>query len=72
MLRVLQILVSPIALVVGVVCLSACGQRGALYLPDSPASAQRATLPQTLTPALPLAPAAAASSSSSLPVPSSP
>ncbi len=29
--------------------LSACGQRGALYLPTEPAAAQRATLPQVLT-----------------------
>ncbi|WP_298705527.1 LPS translocon maturation chaperone LptM [Variovorax gossypii] len=30
--------------------LVACGQRGALYLPTDPAAAQRATLPQLLTP----------------------
>lgn len=30
--------------------LAACGQRGALYLPTDPAAAQRATLPQLLTP----------------------
>lgn len=28
--------------------LGACGQKGALYLPDTPAAAQRATLPQTV------------------------
>ncbi len=31
--------------------LTGCGQSGPLYLPDSPAAAQRATLPQTLNPA---------------------
>ncbi len=30
--------------------LAACGQRGPLYLPTDPAAAQRATLPQLLTP----------------------
>ncbi len=30
--------------------LSACGQKGPLYLPTEPASAQRATLLQTLRP----------------------
>jgi predicted small lipoprotein YifL len=30
--------------------LAACGQKGALYLPTDPAAAQRATLPQLLTP----------------------
>ncbi|MET3415429.1 putative small lipoprotein YifL [Variovorax paradoxus] len=30
--------------------LVACGQRGPLYLPTDPAAAQRATLPQLLTP----------------------
>lgn len=28
--------------------LGACGQKGALYLPETPAAAQRATLPQTV------------------------
>ncbi len=28
--------------------LSGCGQKGALYLPHTPAAAQRATLPQTV------------------------
>ncbi|MDO5290623.1 MAG: lipoprotein [Pseudomonadota bacterium] len=31
-----------------VALLSACGQRGPLYIPDTPAAAQRATLPQTV------------------------
>ena len=30
--------------------LAACGQRGPLYLPTDPAAANRATLPQVLTP----------------------
>ncbi|MDR3451784.1 MAG: lipoprotein [Rhodoferax sp.] len=30
--------------------LSACGQKGALFLPTEPAAAQRATLVQTLSP----------------------
>ncbi|WP_369913783.1 lipoprotein [Limnohabitans sp. 2KL-51] len=38
------------ALVGGAAVLSACGQRGPLVLPTSPASAERATLPQTLDP----------------------
>ncbi|RUP30752.1 MAG: hypothetical protein EKK45_08305 [Curvibacter sp.] len=49
MLSRLQILVRPMALVaVGALC--GCGQRGPLYLPQDPAAAQRATLPQVLTP----------------------
>jgi len=35
--------------------LAACGQRGPLYLPTDPAAAQRATLPQLLTPGGPRA-----------------
>ncbi|WP_231624528.1 LPS translocon maturation chaperone LptM [Limnohabitans sp. 63ED37-2] len=38
------------ALVGGAAVLSACGQRGPLVLPTTPASAGRATLPQTLDP----------------------
>ena len=33
---------------VGMLTLSACGQKGPLYLPTDPAAAQRATLPQTV------------------------
>ncbi|MDR2154737.1 MAG: lipoprotein [Burkholderiaceae bacterium] len=40
------ILVTGLALVAA--ALSACGQRGPLYLPDAPAARQRATLPQTV------------------------
>ncbi|TAL70241.1 MAG: hypothetical protein EPN79_06105 [Burkholderiaceae bacterium] len=36
--------------------LSACGQKGPLYLPTEPASAQRATLLQTLRPGRSLEP----------------
>ena len=50
MLKALQILAKRIALAGSVALLCACGQRGPLYLPSSPASAQRATLPETLTP----------------------
>lgn len=53
MLSRIQILVRLIALVgagalAGALC--GCGQRGPLYLPQDPAAAQRATLPQVLTP----------------------
>jgi predicted small lipoprotein YifL len=50
MLKVLWILVRTLALVGCAVALSACGQKGALKLPDTPASAGRATLPQSLNP----------------------
>jgi predicted small lipoprotein YifL len=33
--------------------LAACGQKGALYMPTGEAAANRATLPQTLNPAMP-------------------
>lgn len=33
-----------------VLVLAGCGQRGPLYLPTEPAAANRATLPQVLTP----------------------
>ncbi|HEY1226834.1 MAG TPA: lipoprotein [Ramlibacter sp.] len=36
--------------------LSACGQRGPLYLPTDPAAAGRATLPQVLIPGTPTQP----------------
>jgi predicted small lipoprotein YifL len=39
------------------VLLAACGQRGPLYLPTEPAAANRATLPQILTPGTPTQPA---------------
>lgn len=49
--------------------LAGCGQRGPLYLPTDPAAAQRATLPETLNPAIPRPPAAPASSPASSPTP---
>ncbi|RYZ02689.1 MAG: hypothetical protein EOO24_14270 [Comamonadaceae bacterium] len=68
MLGDLQILVSAsrrrLALAAcGVVLLSACGQKGPLFLPTGPEAAGRATLPETLSPSTttttPAAPAAA-------------
>ena len=50
MLKLLRILVMAHALVGGAAMLTACGQTGPLFLPDVPASAGRATLPQTLNP----------------------
>jgi predicted small lipoprotein YifL len=49
-MSVRQILVSAIGLTLIGVGLSACGQKGPLYLPTDPAARNRATLPQTLTP----------------------
>jgi len=51
----LQILVSAparrLALAAAVVAaLAACGQKGPLFLPTDPAAAERATLPQLLSP----------------------
>jgi predicted small lipoprotein YifL len=39
-----------ISLVMAFMALSACGQRGSLYLPTEPAARNRATLPQVLLP----------------------
>ena len=50
MLNVRQILVSAIGLALVGVGLTACGQRGALYLPTDPAAKDRATLPELLLP----------------------
>ena len=54
MLLEIRILVRTVALGTGTlafgVALSACGQKGTLYLPIEPAAANRATLPQTLRP----------------------
>jgi predicted small lipoprotein YifL len=66
MFGVLQILVSPLAarrvLAIGALALlSACGQKGPLFLPTGEAAAGRATLTETLTPSTAVAPAAAAS-----------
>ncbi len=54
MVKSRQILCRPLAL--GAVALTlvgsltACGQRGPLFLPDGPEARQRATLPETLDP----------------------
>ncbi|RYF76021.1 MAG: hypothetical protein EOO22_03230 [Comamonadaceae bacterium] len=45
-----------IGLLAAGVLLAGCGQRGPLYLPTDPAAANRATLPQVLTPTLPALP----------------
>ncbi|MEK7346786.1 MAG: lipoprotein [Pseudomonadota bacterium] len=50
MLKVLKILVTAHALVGSAAMLSACGQKGPLFLPNTPESAGRATLPETLKP----------------------
>jgi predicted small lipoprotein YifL len=42
-----MILVTALSLA-GTVLLSSCGQKGALFIPDSAAARQRATLPQTV------------------------
>jgi predicted small lipoprotein YifL len=52
MLNVRQILVSAIGLCALGVGLSGCGLKGPLYLPTDPAAAQRATLPEVLTPSI--------------------
>ncbi|WP_295502408.1 lipoprotein [Limnohabitans sp. Rim8] len=61
----MKILVMLHALVGGAAVLSACGQRGPLVLPTTPASAGRATLPQTLNPFSSSAPAATSAPASS-------
>jgi predicted small lipoprotein YifL len=57
MLNVRQILMSAAPVLSGLVFLCfglvGCGQRGSLYLPKEPAAANRATLPQVLTPEFP-------------------
>jgi len=50
MLNVRQILVSAIGLSIVGVALTACGQRGPLYLPTGAAAKDRATLPGLLIP----------------------
>ncbi|WP_233252207.1 lipoprotein [Limnohabitans sp. 2KL-17] len=46
----MKILVTAHALVGGAAMLGACGQKGPLFLPNTPESEGRATLPQTLKP----------------------
>jgi predicted small lipoprotein YifL len=53
MLNVSQILVSAIGLAALGVGLAGCGQRGPLYLPNDPAAASRATLPELMLPIAP-------------------
>ncbi|CAN7250035.1 lipoprotein [Acidovorax sp. Leaf78] len=50
MLKASQILVRTLVLAASAAALVGCGQRGPLFLPTGPAAAQRATLPETLTP----------------------
>ena len=52
-----------------VTLLAACGQRGPLTIPQTPAAAQRATLPQTVWGGHSTPPAAAASGAASAPAP---
>ncbi len=52
-----------------VTLLAACGQRGPLYIPQTPAAAQRATLPQTVWGGRGTPPATAASAPASASVP---
>jgi predicted small lipoprotein YifL len=67
MFGVLQILVSPsaprrvLAIVATATLLSACGQKGPLFLPTGEAAAGRATLTETLTPSTAVVPGTAAS-----------
>ncbi|MES2972993.1 MAG: lipoprotein [Pseudomonadota bacterium] len=53
MLHVHRILVSAIVLAAGTAALTACGQKGPLFLPTDPGAAQRATLPQIINATLP-------------------
>ncbi|MBQ0131542.1 MAG: lipoprotein [Comamonas sp.] len=53
MLNPSQILVRCIALAVCTAAISACGQRGDLYLPTDAAAHDRATLPDSVIPTLP-------------------
>ncbi|MBF6630016.1 MAG: lipoprotein [Comamonas sp.] len=53
MLNASQILVRCFALAVCTAALGACGQRGDLYLPTERAAQDRASLPDSVFPALP-------------------
>jgi predicted small lipoprotein YifL len=50
MLSIARILVTGHVLAACAAMLAGCGQKGALYLPNTPESQGRATLPQTLNP----------------------
>jgi predicted small lipoprotein YifL len=72
MLNVHQILVRAIVLAGSAAALSACGQKGVLFMPTGPAAVGRATLPQSLRPELPgeaAATPAAPASAASAPAP---
>jgi predicted small lipoprotein YifL len=61
----------------GAAALSACGQKGPLHIPDTPAARQRATLPQTVsggvgTPAQPGLPASRPTAPAAPPAPALP
>ncbi len=62
-----RILVIAQALAVCAAMLTGCGQKGALFLPNTPESAGRATLPQTLNPWHKSAPAPQATPAASEP-----
>jgi predicted small lipoprotein YifL len=51
----------------GVALFAGCGQRGPLFLPTGEAAAGRASLPQTLSPALPASTPASAPASAPAP-----
>ena len=53
MLNVRQILVSALGLALVGVLLTACGQKGSLYLPTDPMAKERSTLPGLLLPTPP-------------------
>ncbi|MCL1962187.1 MAG: hypothetical protein FWG56_10570 [Desulfovibrionaceae bacterium] len=46
--RVTRIILATGLTLAEALALPACGQKGALYIPDTPAARQRATLPQTV------------------------
>jgi len=52
-LHVHRILVCALVLAGSAAALSACGQKGSLFLPTDPGAAARATLPQIINAALP-------------------
>jgi len=71
-----RIILATSLMLAGAVGLSACGQRGPLYIPKTPAAHQRATLPQimlghTHAPAPPASAAASAASAASAAAPAS-
>ena len=70
--RTRSILVSTrpgVLAVAAVTLLTACGQSGPLYIPQTPAAAHRATLPQTMWGGHATPPAAGSSGAASAPTP---